>query len=160
MANPHNTDSRLDSKGLTRRRLMLALPASASAFAMPSLAGAMPEADPILPLYRQWLQAREEWCRYADLPDNGNWDMPESKAAEELEDAAFWAMIEMTPTSMAGIAALIHVLWVLDGPNGAIGSEDYLEEVNDPNCKLMRAIWRAASGEDAFPLNPKMEPMT
>ncbi|WP_187393022.1 hypothetical protein [Maritimibacter fusiformis] len=28
--------------------------------------------DPILPLYRQWVAARDEWHRYVGLPGNEN----------------------------------------------------------------------------------------
>ncbi|WP_187393023.1 hypothetical protein [Maritimibacter fusiformis] len=56
-------------------------------------------------------------------------------------------MIEMTPTSMEGIAALIHVLWSLEGPKLAPVNV----EANHPNCKLMGAIWRYASGQNGLP---------
>ena len=159
-----NTDSVNDtampksvsSASLTRRKMLMTLPVVGTAFAIPSMAKAETE-DPILPLYRQWVAARKEWCRYADLPESGNWDMPETKAAESKEDAAFWAMIEMTPISMAGIAALIHVLWDLDGPSVVSDHENYSELSDHPNCKLMRAIWRGASGRNGLPPNSKME---
>ena len=158
MANRHNTDSCIDSEGLTRRNLLMALPVAGAAVAIPALAKAETE-DPILPLYRQWVAARNEWYRCADIPGNGNCDMPESKAAEAQGDAAFWAMIEMTPSSMEGIAALIHVLWDLDGPSVTTDCEEYDELADRPNCKLMRAIWRGASGRNGLPPNGKMEIM-
>lgn len=145
-----------NSEALTRRNLLAALPVAGAAVAIPPLALAEEE-DPILPLYRQWVAARREWYRYADLPDNGNWDMPESQVASDQEDAAFAAMIELTPSSMAGIAALMHVLWDLEGPVVASDSEEYLEHAGRPNCKLMLAIWRAASGQRGLPPNEKME---
>lgn len=107
--------------------------------------------DPILPLYRQWVAARNEWHRYVGLPGNENWDAPESKAAEAQENAAFWEMIEMTPTSMEGIAALIHILWSLEGPAVATDHEEFHERADHPNCKLMAAIWRGATGRDGLP---------
>ena len=158
MANHHTNTACPDFEGLTRRKLFMGMPLVAAALTVPALAKAEGE-DPILPLYRQWVTARKEWYRYVDLPGNGNWDAPESKAASDQEDAAFWAMINMTPTSMAGIAALIHVLWDLDGPSGPTDSEEYLENADHPNCKLMRAIWRGASGQQGLPPNGKMETM-
>ncbi|ARO13369.1 hypothetical protein BVG79_00007 [Ketogulonicigenium robustum] len=104
------------------------------------------EDDPIVPLYREWAKAREEFFALADLPGNEDWDWPESVDADARENAAFWKMIELTPTSLAGIAALTHVLWTLDGPTAIEGSSDRKEEANHPNCKIMRAIWRATSG--------------
>lgn len=129
---------------------------AATAQAVPALARAEDE-DPILPIYRQWVAARKEWYRSIDLPENDKWDMPESKAAEAIENDAFWAMIDMTPTSMAGIAALIHVLWDLDGPGVPADSEDFLGRVDDPPCKLMAAIWRGASGQQGLPPDSRME---
>lgn len=139
------------------RRTMLTTFSSTSAMLTLPVLGRADVEDPILPLYRQWVSARAEWYRYADLPGNGDWDMPESQAAQAQEDAAFWAMIEMTPTSMAGIAALAQVLWDLEGPTVTLGQEGYREQASTPSCKLMSAIWRAASGHKGLPLDSKME---
>ena len=145
-----------DSEGLTRRNLFMALPALGAAASMPSLALAEGE-DPILLLYRQWVAARKEWYSYADLPGNEDWDMPESLRAAAQEDAAFYAMLEMTPISVAGVAALVHVLWDFIGPVGITGTEEYLKRAEQPDCKMMGAIWRYASGQQSLPPNGKME---
>ncbi len=118
---------------------------------IPTPEDASAAADPVMPLYRQWDDARKDWHRWADFPGNGNWDMPESKAAESRQAAAFKEMIEMTPTSMAGIAALAHVLWDTDGPSVVPECEGYQAQADTPGCKLMLAIWRAASGEQGPP---------
>ncbi len=131
---------------------------AATAQAVPALARAEDE-DPILPIYRRRVAARKEWYRYIDLPENDKWDMPESKAAEAIERAAERAMIDMTPTSMAGIAALIHVLWDMEGPRAPADSEDFLGQADDPPCKLMTAIWRGASGQQGLPPDNRMEPV-
>lgn len=114
--------------------------------------------DPIMPIFREWVSARREWCSYSELPENGNWDMPESKAAAAREDAAFRAMLDMTPTSVAGIAALATVLWDIEGPvvDEEWAPEEFLDAANDPSQKLIRAIYRAASGTDDFPLKGRM----
>lgn len=116
-----------------------ALPATASTF------------DPILPLYREWRAARAEWLRLWDLPGNGNWDFPESIAAEKRENAAYDAMIDLTPVSSEGIAALAHVLWATEGPIVHQSSPDFPEQCDQPGNKLIRAIWRAAGGQGEYP---------
>lgn len=134
---------------LSRRALLAGLPIAATTLAAPALAGEAE--DPILPYYREWIAATREWLSYAELPGNGNWDMPASRAAAARIDAAFFAMIEMTPVSMAGIAALAHVIWDSEGPSGFHDSSKFVEECAEPGNKLMLAIWRAASGESGLP---------
>lgn len=158
MADHHPTTACANAEGPTRRNLLLALPVAGLAAAVPALANA-DEEDPILPLYRQWLAARDDWHRHADLPGNEDWNAPQSQAASDRKQAAFSAMVEMTPTSMAAMAALIHVLWDLDGPTLSEGSEGYLAEAEEPNCKLMRALWRGASGQHGFPPTGRIEIM-
>lgn len=110
--------------------------------------------DPILPLYRQWCEARQVWFALSDLEGNEDWDHPTSEAADERESAAFFAMIEMTPISPEGIAALAHVLWATKGPDSAFGSENWKAECKWPGNKLIRGIWRAASGFNGLPPHP------
>jgi hypothetical protein len=127
-----------------------ALKSAALAAVLPSTAIAFPEPeDPILPVYRDWCAARIEWNRYADLPGNENWDRPESIAAQEREDAAFWKMVEeLVPTSLEGIGSLTHVLWAFAGPCLS-RDEDEAAEFEDPKDRLMIKIWQAATGETA-----------
>lgn len=139
---------------MNRRACLTALPAVLVTGV--SQAAAVAEEDPILPHYRQWVAARKEWYRLTDLPGNGCWDMPESIAAAELESSAFEAMIEMTPISMAGVAAFAHVLWDLVGPTMTPDQEEFLEQADRPEAKLMQAIWRASSGHHGLPPDGRM----
>lgn len=109
-------------------------------------------ADPILPLYQEWRAARATWYELADLPENGNWDMPESLDAEAREYAAFDAMLETLPTTPAGFAALIDVLWAVAAPD-LIGDQhvQFAERLDEPANKLMIALWRATSGHEGLP---------
>ena len=135
---------------------MVAVPVAGAALMLPALAEASEPEDPILPLYREWWAARREWYRYAFLPGNGNFDRPESVAADARIDAAFYAMLETTPTTMEGIAALITVWWNLEGPM-VLDGEEYRKACNEPGNKLIRAIYRAASGTDRNPPNDRSE---
>lgn len=135
----------------SRRDLLLTLPAASMSLALPTIVASDEPKDPILDIYRQWADARANWLRLAALPENGNFDMPESLEAAEQKQAAFSKMIEMTPISTAGIAALVHVLWDLEGPCVSPEHENYQEQVNAPNCKLMLAVWRAAVGQKDIP---------
>jgi len=110
-----------------------------------------PPEDPILPLHREWMAARVEWFRCVGVGKSGDTDKPECIAAKEREHEALEQMLEMTPTSMAGIAALAHVLWDRAGPGSTPGTEYFDDECEDEECKLMAAIWRAASGRSGLP---------
>lgn len=143
---------------ITRRRVVAA-GAALGIVALPALRGAEFEEDPVLPLYREWLDAREEWRRYAWAPGNGDWDFPESKAAEARENAAYFALRDMTPASLAGIAALTHVLWTIAGPTSAEWNEPtYSEECEQDEHKMIAAIWRAASGQQGAPSRGETPP--
>lgn len=115
------------------------------------LAGAETSAtkeDPVLRVYRELIAARREWC---GAGARSGWDSDAAEAASSREDALLYAIADMTPTSMAGIAAVAAVLWDLAGPGLAEGSELFNEDVEQPNNKLIIAIWRAASGKKGFP---------
>lgn len=140
-----------------RRALLTALPIAGVALALPNLAVAAEPEDPVLAVFREWVAARQEGWRCMDLPGNGNLDRPESVAAQQREDAAFWRLLEMTPTSLAGIAALATLLWDLEGPHVIEAHPDFAEMCEQPSRKLIRAIYRAASGKDALPPSEGME---
>lgn len=125
---------------MNRRHLIASAPAAAFAVSLPGAAQA-DTPDPVIPVYERWLAARADWKRHKDVPGNENWDAPESLEAEARENAAFGEMLDMTPASMAGIAALAHVLWDLDGP---VADTDAPE----PNAKLMLGILRATIGAE------------
>lgn len=130
-------------KGPTRRTLIAALPVAGVAALLP-VAFNPGQHDPILVPYQQWLGARRDWLAHE-----------ESAAlrvlAEEREDEAFATLVNATPTSMEGIAALIHVLWDMEGPSVNPDHDAYLEQADDPALKLIAAIWRAASGKSGLP---------
>lgn len=125
---------------MNRRDILAALPAVAFA---PRAVSAADVPDPILPLYRQWQEARAEWHALADLPGNENWDSAATVEADARENAAFWAMLDMTPVTMEGVAALAHVLWTLEGPSPPPGTADYEESLTQPANRIMAALWRA-----------------
>lgn len=154
---------RADGGGMTMgenptRRHVLAAGSLLGLAATPAFAAVEPE-DPLLPLHREWWTARQEWLRLARLPGNEDWDLPESLAAEAREDAAYKAMHELTPTSMAGIAALAHVLWTVAGPSAPEDLVDaYVQDCEKDECKLIAAIWRASSGETGTPPFGEVQP--
>lgn len=106
--------------------------------------------DPILPLYREWWASRLHWNELVEM--DASWESPEVKAAEAREDAAFLAIIEMTPSTLEGIAAMAHVLFQDYGPQTRRDLEaEYLVESEWPQNKMIAAIWRAASKKQGLP---------
>ncbi len=107
--------------------------------------------DPVVPLYRDWCRARQDWLAVSEEPGNEDWDSVESKDAETREEAAFWELIKLTPCSTPGIAAFAHVLWALAGPSSAEDNPAFEKECAMPDAMLIAGIWRAAGGEGARP---------
>lgn len=109
MANPVVNTDRLGAQGSSRRTLLKCLASAPVAAAAAPIALAA-ETDPVVLLYRDWQQARDDWMREAEKPENGNFDSPASEDAYDREWAAYRAMIETPPTSVAGLAAMASVL--------------------------------------------------
>ena len=133
---------------MNRRTLLTALPASSFFIATPAQASIT---DPVVPLYHEWLAANAEWKRLGEIPGNEDFDSPESIRAEHRADAALYAMIELTPTSAEGMAALVHVLWSLEGPCFRADQPEYLAECEYPGNKVLFSLWRATSGRSEHP---------
>lgn len=71
--------------------------------------------------------------------------------ANRREQEAFLAILDAAPLSLAGIAALTHVLWSLEGPVVSRAHPDFWKEAATPTSKILRAVWRAASGKEGLP---------
>jgi hypothetical protein len=140
---------------LTRRAVLTSAPVLAvSMAAAPVMAEiGMSKEDPIMAVYRDWCTAREEWF---DLSDTFP-EPPELDEAANREFDAFYRMAEMQPVTMEGMAALAHVFWNYEGPQGATGSALYEEECGTRSNRLVAAIWRAGSGEAGVPPRPDMK---
>jgi hypothetical protein len=135
------------------RRSLLAGAVAAGVSAPLAVSLAAEVEDPVLPLFRQWVAARIDWYKHVD----GDWDEPEALAAEHRETETYRAIVDTVPTTSAGIAALVCVLWDVIGPSYLIGSEDYLDELQKGEIKLLRSIWCAASGHDGLPPGGRMD---
>lgn len=135
---------------MSRRTLLTALPASGVALALPAAAMA-DQPDPLVPLYREWLDARRAWRELADLPGNGNWDDPRSLAAEARENAAEEAMLTLKPTSLEGIGALAALAWVYVSP-GATDPDEFADRAKSYDCRAVMALWKACTGKDGYPV--------
>lgn len=135
---------------LTRRRV-LAGGSLLGLAATPVLAAVEPK-DPLLAIYRRWCAARAE--RVIAIHDAECAGIDVWQAVEDLSDrefAAFDELRELRPTSLAGIAAHAHALWVYGGPCSLEGTADWHEECRSWENELILSIWHAASGRDGFP---------
>jgi hypothetical protein len=133
-----------------RRTLLTALPASGVALALPAVAMA-DQPDPLVPLYREWLDARREWRELSDLPGNGDFDDPRSLAAEARESAAEEAMLTLKPTSLEGIGALAALAWVYVSPSNTDPGE-FAELAQSYDCRAVIALWKACTGNEGYPV--------
>ncbi|PJN96331.1 hypothetical protein CNY89_03150 [Amaricoccus sp. HAR-UPW-R2A-40] len=150
MPSPARTAADLGRPAVTRRNV-LAAGSLLGLAAAPALAAVEPE-DPILPIYRCWCAVRAE--RMIAIHDAECAGIDVCQAVEDLSDrefAAFDELRELRPTSLAGIAAHAHALWVYGGPCSLEGTADWHEECRSWENELILAIWRAASGRDGFP---------
>ena len=141
----------------TRRSVLTkGLAAAAVLSSLPAVAGEAE--DPVLSVYREWAAARAEWARMVEASENHDWETPECEAVEERETALFFELLDLTPTTMAGIAAMTHVMWDFMGPATRCDlAEEYAEECDQTENRLIRAIWRGASGRDGIPPNVEHE---
>ena len=137
---------------MKRRDLLTATP---GLLAIPFIAQAGTEDDPIMPHYREWCAARLEWWRWCNVPGNGNWDFPESTDAQSREGVAFEAMMRTPARTMEGIAALAHVIWDASGPASIQGTPDFVEECEHYESRAILALWRSASGQNGLPPSEK-----
>ena len=129
----------------SRRQIIAAAPLAALTF---SPAAAASE-DPIIPHYRRWTAALAEWRRLAELSED--WEGPEFEAVTRIESEATDAMVDMTPQSPEGFAALAHVLWYWEGPSMSPDCPEYADACKTIGNRLIAAIWRGASGRDGLP---------
>lgn len=133
---------------INRRTMLAALPASTLALA--AVASSTPT-DPILTHYREWLESRADQKRLVLASGDQSYHLPEYKAAEEREDAAWAAMVELTPTTTEGMAALLHIIWYFEVQELERQLPEYAEQVEDPMHKAILGLWRATTGT-AMPL--------
>jgi hypothetical protein len=137
-------------QSMSRRSLLTALPASGAALALPA-AGTAHVSDPVVPLYHEWLEARQEWRELAELPGNEDWDDPRSLAAQAREDAAELQMLAMKPTSLEGMAALAALAWCYAGP-GCTDPDELAQRAQTGDCRAIIAIWKACTGLGGYPV--------
>lgn len=95
---------------------------------------AAPVLDPVLPIYRQWLEARENWANAAKIAGNENHDHPQSIEWARKEDEAFAALIGLKPASVEGMRALAHVIW----------ETECRTYPDDATSQLVYGIWQSA----------------
>ena len=132
-----------NTPALSRRSLLTALPLSGAGLALSNVAQAEQPEDPILPLYRDWLTARLAWENLTDF------EQDKTAKGQAHWDAIYTAsgqMENLTPTSFEGMAALIHVLWFLEGPQESHGTQAFFDEIEQTYSKLMRRIFSAGMG--------------
>lgn len=136
---------------MNRRAMLTAGPASIAALALPEMADAEPKTDPIVALYHEWIDARRTWRDLADLPGNERWDDPRSLEAEDRQDRAERLMLDLTPISKEGIAALSALAWFLVSP-ATNDPEKFAVRAQSYDCRALMAIWRACTGLDGYPV--------
>lgn len=135
---------------VTRRRV-LAGGSLLGLAATPVLAAVEPE-DPLLAIYSRWCAVRAERMIAIHDAESARRDpCPIVEALSDREFAAFDELRELTPASLAGIAACAHALWLYGGPCSLEGTADWHEECRSWENELILSIWRAASGRDGFP---------
>lgn len=127
------------ARPLTRRG---ALGAAAAALTTPAFPTA--QEDPILPIYREWRAARQAWFA---CPEGS----PEAEAANDREWEAEAIMIAATPTTLEGAAALIHLLWTLEGPCARLDHPSYAQQCDEPPVRIITALWRYTTGLTGSP---------
>lgn len=110
--------------------------------------------DPVVPHFRQWVAAKNEWLRLTGLPGHGNADTPEVFAVEETSWAAEEKIAALTATSLEGIAAQTCLAWDHFGPHMTDKAEQANYVERNLGVKTLASIWRGLTGDDGFPEFP------
>lgn len=139
-----------NTPALSRRNVITGLAALPATSALPFPAQAA-HFDPVVQHYHEWLDARRDWRAREKLPDNRNHDTPEMLEAEARETEAENQMLQLTPTTLEGIAAMVSLAWCYQGPC-TTDPEMYANEASSVDCQAMMAIWRACTGQDGYPV--------
>ena len=135
--------------GMSRRKFFCALPATCMPLA--SSATTDPKAiDPLTTLYQEWLLSRREWQALSELPNNGDWDDPRSRAAEAREMHLESQMLKLRPTTLEGVGTLAALAWAYINP-GVRDPEEYRRLALGHECRPIVAIWNACTGKDGYP---------
>lgn len=96
------------------------------------LTSTVPVLDPVLPIYREWLEARKNWADAAKIEGNENHDHPQSIEWARREDEAFAALIGLKPVTAEGMRALAHVIW----------ETECRTYPDDATSQLVHGIWQ------------------
>lgn len=100
-----------------------------------------PTKDPVVYECRQWLNLRE--TQEALVIDNDG-DSPELAEVTAELFAVERRLLALVPTSPEGVALLATVLWESEGPTAALGSPDYLRQLNSPEHQFLRRLRHGA----------------
>lgn len=123
---------------MPRRSVLAALPATGMAFAATASAE---ENDPVLDLYQEWLKALLGWQRLSRM--NGHAE--DTQEMIDLVDRRFDLLdqiVDSTPRSLEGVAALAHVTWEEAGPCILEGAEGSEEELSLPIHRALRSMMK------------------
>lgn len=114
--------------------------------------------DPVLPIYREWCAANAEWSGVVREAGDDYESLPDTSEVEARFYAASDRILACpAPTTLAGIAALAHLLWDYEGPGAPSDGPEYAKQCGQTGNKLIATIWRAASGQDGLPSTSRSE---
>ena len=96
-----------------------------------------PTEDPVVYECRQWLNLRET---QEELVIDNDGDSPELAEVTAELFAVERRLLALVQTSPEGVALLATVLWESEGPTAALGSPDYLRQLNSPEHQFLRRL--------------------
>lgn len=142
---------------MSRRALLAATPAFWVAAPVVALSTEIAAPDPFLDHYLQWVEARNEWLKLAEMPGNDDWDWPESIAAESAQNEAFFLMSNLMPTSIEGFAAMAHLVWIERGFSQGCDSEEFQTPFERALNRIIFNLYAGLCGEASVPVADLLE---
>lgn len=100
--------------------------------------------DPIVTLYQRWSEMRAAERIYMKDCPTGDWDAPDMIELDAKLTEVEHALIRMTPSSSAGVAALVDFHWHMFVAEALEGTEAWSQALERPEVKLMRHIRHGA----------------
>lgn len=122
---------------VTRRTVLASLP-------MAGLAPAAMAADGDAELLRHYREYLDAIAACDGLAEADKEQSPEMKQHHFCKVSALDAMTALVPSTIAGIAAVAHVLWLEHGPVYLPGTEMHVIEMARPEYRLMRSLLEGA----------------
>lgn len=102
------------------------------------------EDDPVIELCQRWKTMRRAVFDMITEDVGGHCDSPELEETEAAQRRLERQLLTMVPTSPEGVAAMLDLYWVLEGPGSLEGTDGWLKDMQNPQYLMLRRLRHGA----------------